>query len=333
VVIGLAFALFSFHALYYGVSDTSTTLLSYTSSNPFRGAAKGSWLILTMTRATHMQRRHIIRNTWQKLYGGQGLFDARFVIADPGPFWHPLIEQENATYGDIIMLPQEQETKEWFESVMTIEALRHVVENSRRPYAFVSKMPEDTFLDARTFHDVWLAPRVASRTVPKTYIGRRRQYAFPFKYADGSFYTLSWDFVLRILDLWDANPIDDEHEDAMIGRLLYEEGIQYNITALPPRAAFDYDREGENGDGTAWANPLHFVDGESASHAIAAGSVVPGRLQNDETYLRVAACFDENGVARTDSEVDWRRYMSHEVGWTVSVDDYLAKQLEASKRS
>jgi len=279
-----------------------------------------------MIKATHLQRRHLIRNTWQRLYGGEGLFDAKFVIPDPGEFWRPIIEQENATYGDIIMLNHERDTKKWASSVKTMEALRHVVENSPKPYTFVSKLDENAFLDARTFHDVWLAPRAANKTTENTYIGRRRQYSYPFKYADGQFYTLSWDLVTRLVDLWNANPIDDEAEDVLIGRILYEEGIKYNITTLPPRAAFDYDREGEAGDGTAWSNPLHFVDGDHASHAIAIGSVNPAGLTDDGLYLAVAACFDENGIASTENEVDWRRYMSQEEGWTTSVDEYMVEK-------
>lgn len=333
VVLALAFSVLSFHALYYGVSDTSSSLLSYTSSaNPFRSsAARDSWLILTMVRANHYQRRHIMRNTWQKLYGGRGLFDAKFVIADPGSYWRALIEQENATYGDIIMLEHEHETKKWAGTVKTMEAFRHVVENSAKPYTFVSKLDEDSFLDARTFHDVWLAPRVVNGTVPGTYIGRKRQYAYPFKFADGQFYTLSWDLVTRILELWDANPIDDEHEDVLNARLLYEAEIRYNITTLPPRAAFDYDREGEAGDGTAWANPLHFVDTDSGSHAIAAGSVIPAGLDDDGLYLAVAGCYDEDGISSTHNEVDWRRYMTQEEGWTTSVNEYMQDKFGVSR--
>ena len=143
---------------------------------------------------------------------------------------------------------------------------------------------------------------------------------YPFKYASAHFYTLSWDMVVALTNLWWGNPIDDEHEDIMMGRLLYEGDIKYNLTILPYRASFEYDLDGETGDGSAWANPLHFVD-DTSSHAISAGSVNVANLKDDDLYLRVAACFDENGVALEDNSVNWPKYMSTEEGWTVGWRD------------
>lgn len=316
----IAVLLFSFNFLFYDLGDT---IAQY--SRPHR-AGKDSWLILTMSRATHFQRRHIIRNTWQKLYKGKGLFETKFVISDPGEHWNSLLLAENATHGDLIMLPY-TETKQFTATVKTIESFRHVVENTARPYTWVSKMDEESWLDARTFHNVWLAPLSQNGTTSNTYIGREQQFGYPFRYASGQFYTLSWDLVTLLLDLFDANSIADEAEDVLVGRLFYEASVPYNLTTLPPRAVFDYDSEGETGDGTAWANPLLFVDNKSATHAIAAGSVVPGKLTSDDLYLRVAACYDEDGVASTGAaDVDWSRYMGQVSGWDMSVEEYVARQ-------
>jgi beta-1,3-galactosyltransferase 1 len=241
------------------------------------------------------------------------------VIADPGPLWRPLIEQENATYGDILMTDHEFESSRYSTTTKTIEAFQKIMMN-RKKYTFVSRLDEDSFLDAKTFHSVWLAPLIASHTTQDVYIGRKEQHMYPFKFASAQFYTLSWDMVVALTNLWFLNHMEDEREDVMMGRLLYEGDIRYNLTVLPYRASFEYDLEGESGDGSAWANPLHFVD-DASSHAISAGSVNVAHLKDDDLYLRVAACFDENGVALEDNSVNWGRYMSTEEGWTVGWRD------------
>jgi hypothetical protein len=309
LAIAVISAVLAFHTLYYGFYDTSS-ILSYTGST----LGRVPWLILTMSDAKHIQRRHIIRKTWQSLYreSGAGFFDTRFVIADPGPFWHDLIEQENATYGDLIMLHHEHESWEWAHTVKPMEALTHVVAQGK-PYIFVSKMDEDSWLDAKTFYKVWLKPRIRSDEADGLYIGRKLQHDYPFKYASGQFYTLSWDVVTHLVDFWADNPINDEHEDVLIARLLYEAGVQYNLTVLPLRASFVYEEGQGRGDGTAFAHPLQFVD-DNLYHGISAGSVNPGQLQDDETYLQVTACYDEDGVMATE-KISWDKYMEVDAGW------------------
>jgi beta-1,3-galactosyltransferase 1 len=307
LAIVVIFAVLSFHTLYYGLYDPSL-LLSPTKPSDHTPA----WLILTISKAAHLQRRHIIRKTWQRLYRGSGLFDTRFVIADPGPLWRPLIEQENATYGDLIMLAHEHETHKWANTVKTLEAFKHIASQGR-PYTFVSKMDEDSWIDAKTFHRLWLEPRTKNGTVGGTYIGRRLQHDYPFKYASGQFYTLSWDMINRLVDLWELNRIDDEHEDVLPGRLLYEGKVMYNLTVLPLRVAFDYYDDQTRGDGTAWAPDGQDVD-NNLYHGIATGSLNPHQLKDDEVYLRVAACYDENGVM-TSETVNWEKYMEVNDGW------------------
>ena len=61
------------------------------------------WLIVTISAAKSFERRNIIRATWQSLYKNP-VFETRFVIADPGEALLPIIEFENKTHGDLIMI-------------------------------------------------------------------------------------------------------------------------------------------------------------------------------------------------------------------------------------
>jgi hypothetical protein len=317
------FALVSLHT-FYGIQKTGSLLATYTtspslpnitSSTPaytsFSPAATTPpWLILTISAASHLQRRQIIRSTWLRTFSDPSIFTARFVISDPGPLWRPFVQQENDTYGDIIMLPHEHETHWWANSVKTMEALQWLVERKMK-YDFVTKMDEDSWVDVKAFWRWWLEPRMRrakeeGKGASGTYIGRSLQHDYPFRYASGQFYTMSWDLVEVTTKQYMADPITDEHEDVLTGKLMYEAKYLYNLTVLPLRVAFDYYDDQARGDGTAWAPEDQDVD-DSLYHGIAPGSVNPHQLKDDESYLRVAACYDSQGLKGGDDGVEWEK--------------------------
>ena len=61
------------------------------------------WLIATISAAKAFERRNLIRATWQSLYNNP-VFETRFVIAEPGEALMHVIEFENKTHGDLIMI-------------------------------------------------------------------------------------------------------------------------------------------------------------------------------------------------------------------------------------
>jgi hypothetical protein len=83
----------------------------------------------------------IIRLTWQRLYKDVPI-TTRFVLANPGPVWGPLIEAENATYGDIIVLRHLEESSEVANSVKAMEFFKWFP----RSTTIVSSMPVDSTL-------------------------------------------------------------------------------------------------------------------------------------------------------------------------------------------
>jgi hypothetical protein len=61
--------------------------------------------------------------------------------------------------------------------------------------------------------------------------------------------------------------------------------------------AFDYsDEKGRvvHGDKTAWA--VDDADLDAWVHPVGLGAINPHEMKADEDYLRVAACYDENGL-------------------------------------
>ncbi|QDS72013.1 hypothetical protein FKW77_001924 [Venturia effusa] len=260
-----------------------------------------SWLIATMSAAQSVQRRAIIRSTWQALYKNETIFRTRFVLSNPGELWAPVIAVENATHGDIILLPHLKEDAHTANTVKSIEFLKYLTSNSTS-YDFVTKLDDDSYLDAHNFWKNYLEPRIAfdankspaeSSALKRTIIARTLRRS-TWTYPGGQFYTMTWDMVSLLAQLHDEHPINDEHEDVLIGRLLHEAGLKWQHADLPNEVAFDYEEKDLRGDGTAFAKAD--ADLKGWRHAIGRGSVNPHKMKEDEEYLRVAACFDEEGV-------------------------------------
>jgi hypothetical protein len=200
----------------------------------------------------------------------------------------PLIQHENATHGDLIMLPQLEESAHVANTIKMVELLKHLADRGSF-WKFISKLDDDSFLDVHTFYHTFIIPRLHKQYHNRTLIGRHMDHWTPdFEYPGGQFYTFSWDLAMVLARLHDLNPITDEHEDVLIGRLLHEAGEWFEFVTLDNQQAFDYDEENE--DPWAW------------SHKVMEGAINPHRLKDDETYLKVAAMYDGSGVRSNSSE-------------------------------
>lgn len=65
------------------------------------------------------------RATWQTLYQNPA-FDTRFFLSNPGELWLPLIQHENATYGDLIVLSDLEESKYVATHIKPLEFHKHI---------------------------------------------------------------------------------------------------------------------------------------------------------------------------------------------------------------
>jgi len=267
----------------------------------FKSSAQPIWLIATVSPAHGLQRRTIIRNTWQSLYKNDSIFTTRFVISDPGELWAPIVAVENGTYGDIIILLNLEENEHTANTVKSAEFFKYITSGDTR-YDFVSKLDDDSYLDAYNFYKNYLQPRIVfdehktvseSSAMNRTIIGRTLHRG-AWTYPGGQFYTMSWDMVNLIAELHGNHPVSNEHEDVLIGRLLHEAGEEWHHTDLPNEVAFDYQEKDMRGDGTVFAKDG--ADLKGWKHAVGPKAINPHKMKSDEEYLRVAACFDESGV-------------------------------------
>jgi beta-1,3-galactosyltransferase 1 len=222
-----------------------------------------------------------MRATWHTFFADPA-FTMRFFISDPGELWMPLIRHENETYGDLIMLPGLEESAQVATTIKQFEFFKYLAEHGSS-WDFVSKLDDDSFLDAQSFYRTFLLPRLATLNHDRIIIGRLMTHSDPeYIYAGGQFFTLSWEMVTLVARLYTLNPIKDEIDDVLLGRLLYEANERFEFITLDNQRAFDYEEE--NDDVSAW------------SHKVMEGAINPHRLKDDETYLRIAAMYDSNGL-------------------------------------
>jgi len=248
-----------------------------------KNATDPTWLLLTNSAVDLIQRRQIIRATWQKTYADPR-FTMRFVLGQPDDIWMPVIQHENDTYNDIIIMPRFYDTYWDANHNKPIQFLRYVAEGNLggQAWKFISKVDDDSFINLHGLYQDFVAPRLDIGEDKLVAIGRNLSKN-GWRYPGGQFYTLSWRLVQVLAECWTANPIFDEDEDALIGRVLGECGEIYDeFVVLDNRLAFDYDPN--VGDPDAW------------SHKVFPGSLNPHRLKDAKTFLSVAAMFDNDGV-------------------------------------
>jgi hypothetical protein len=249
------------------------------------------WLVAIISAAPAQRRRNIIRATMQQAYTDP-LVEFRFVISDPTDTWMPLIEHENRSYGDIIMLSHLEESPKIANTIKFVEFLLHTTstgENAARDlpplpaWQFVSKVDDDSFVAIPAFYQRYLLPLLEARgdAIARpdldVLIGRKLQARWPrpYNYPGGQFYTVSRKTAETVVRQYTQHPITDEPEDVLIGRLLHEAGQKIEINELTNPVAFDFDNDIR--DPWAWS---HNISGFQALN--------PHKMKDDELYLRVA---------------------------------------------
>jgi Galactosyltransferase len=218
----------------------------------------------------------------------------RFVIGDPGPLWRPAIEYENSTYGDIIILEGLPENSHTANTIKTMELFKHLTEINSA-WSFVSKLDDDSFIDARAFRENYLAPllKLGHAEQSRSVIGRD-VFRHGVHYPGGQFYTVSWDMVNILAGLQTRFNVVDSDEDILVQRLLAAGEEQWNFITMSNPIAFDYEQKDAINETTAWARSE--TDQDAWEHAVGPMAINPHKMKDDETYLRVAACFDERGL-------------------------------------
>lgn len=280
-----------FIVLSFGFGNGSPSL------QPF-GSQKGKpfWYIATMTIAKEQRRRNLIRTTWQRLYKDYPIKTV-FFMNNPTDTYRALIEHENATYGDIIVLDHLVEEPGPNKTVKPAELYKKLVREGQR-YNWVTKMDDDSWIDVPNFIEQYLKPHWNHNT---TIIARELINSNPddqtvwetgFNWPGGQFYAISWDFVELVAKLHEEHFVTNDHEDRLITRLLYDAKIPYNFVRLENPVAFDWGPAqgtkegilaGEKDDLTKWVHP------------VGPGAINPHKMKTDQQYMKVAALYDEYG--------------------------------------
>lgn len=269
------------------------------------------WLAAVICSAEDAQRRDLIRSSWMSLYS-EVPFDGRFVVANPGPQWTEAVAMENKTFGDMIVLDHIAEDDITANTIKTLEFYKWLVVHSPRRYDFVSKMDTDLWFNARGFWDRFLWPRmtknnstgVLSSNTHQTVFGElyySKTYHLVFPH--GAMYTATWDMVELFADLQGKfNVVNGE--DMATAILLLKGREQANFVNFRGTEKFDYDEADTRGDGTAWARTGTHPN--ATSHALVGSDpIAVHQLKSEDSFRKVADCFDEQGVKETPPQVYW----------------------------
>lgn len=262
------------------------------------------WLGAVICSAWDIERRMLIRFSWMKLYKDVPM-DQRFVVSNPGRWWTPILQQENRTFGDLIILDHLSEDDFTANTVKTIEFYRWLVDESPRKYAYVSKMDTDLFLNARGMWNRYLRPRLTPRVpgsselvasvnhtiVGQFYYDEYHKSVFPH----GAIYTASWDLVELLPKLQNEHHII-AGEDITVAWLLLKARQKVTLAVLSESEKFEFDHgDTRPGEKTPWARKD--TDLTSSWHALYGDEVIAvHQLKSADDWLLVAEVFDEKGV-------------------------------------
>lgn len=285
-----------------------------------QGGQHNPWLAAVMTAAGNIERRRLIRSSWMQLFRDVP-YDGRFVVSNPGPQWTEAVASENHTYGDMIVLDNIPEDDVTANTIKTLELYKWLVRNGVR-YEFVSKMDTDLWLNARGFWDRFLAPRMTqsvsngalTSAVNKTVIGElyySRTYDLVFP--QGAMYTMTWDMVELLASLQERFQVVTG-EDMATAVLMLKGRQRANFVNFQGTEKFDYDESDTRGDGTAWARRKTHPN--STYHALVGEEpIAVHRLKTDDSWNKVADCFDEKGIRKMPTHLRTESWRSLPVLW------------------
>ncbi|POS75332.1 hypothetical protein DHEL01_v206284 [Diaporthe helianthi] len=296
--------------------------------NPGYPVVPRPWLAAVISSAGDSARRMLIRSTWMSLYRNIP-FDGRFVVANPGPQWTEAVAEENKTYGDMIVLDHIAEDDITANTIKTLEFYKWLHGKSPRRYEYVSKLDTDVWLNAYGFWNRFLLPQMGrkagaleySRKSNRTVIGELYySETYDLVFPHGAMYTASWDMVELLASLQEKfNVLTGE--DMAVAVLLLKSRKLVNFINFRGSEKFDFDEEDTRGDGTAWARPDTHPD--ATYHALVQGSdpIAVHQLKSDESFLKVADCFDERGV-KSGPGVEDSAAVSRQLSWSTSWHDF-----------
>ncbi|KAK4694827.1 hypothetical protein P7C71_g2818, partial [Lecanoromycetidae sp. Uapishka_2] len=250
------------------------------------------WLIAISTTVSDVQRRMFIRNSFISLYRNSGYFDYVFAMSRPPVEWAQMLEQENKTYGDMLIIDALEDNEWTAKHTKPLELLKLLSQGGwkGRSWDFVSKTDEDSWIYPNGFFEDYLRPMIERRDthpINRIMMGMPLTYCAKDLSPAGGFETFSWDLVQLLPELRERHGYDSEWEDCQPAIYLEKADVEYNFISIEAERAFDIIKENFHGK-TPEIDDLGPVEELT-------GAVYIHRLKSDEEWLRAAALFDENG--------------------------------------
>ena len=209
------------------------------------------WLLAIFLSPSSISRRAVIRSTWATRYSNPS-YEHRFIIGSYASSpWAPVIEAENATYGDIWALEDfTNENHETANANKNMELFKYLVQHQGtrvRRYDFVSKVDDDNWFNIPPYYETFIAPRLpgGEKHDPNalTMIGRPMVWKQEYAYASGRIYTVSWPLLEFYVEKYIRSPISGKTEDELTELYLYEDKIQHNFVPVELEQAWDIGLE------------------------------------------------------------------------------------------
>ena len=276
--------------------DFSLPPFPYTPHEETKNETNNAWLAAVICDAKDVERRMLIRSTWVRMFS-HVRFDTRFVLSNPGPEWHDTIRYENRTFGDLILLDHLREDDVTANTIKTLEFYKWLL-GSGQAYQFVTKLDTDLWLNVPAFWQRYLLPRLSHdgvATAKHTIIGEMYYSDSGHDvFAHGAMYTVTWDIVQLLVSLQREFDIVTG-EDAAIAILMHQGENVANFVNFKGSEKFDYDDRDTRSLDSAWArNKTH---PNAVAHALyGQDAIAVHQLKDKRLFLKVAACFDENGI-------------------------------------
>lgn len=245
------------------------------SSNVTIKDSKHKFLMAVSTGTLDFQRRHLIRAYQISPYNNSYDITWRFFMGPPSPYYLKALQAENATFGDIVVIPDLVESRDNSRAIKPMEILTYV-EKHMEVYKYVAKLDSDCFLYIPAFYDQFFNQTVQDLDFGLIALYVRGRFAWP----QGAFEAFSWKLVRMLNKLYEFVPRTHWAEDLQMGWYLHDAHIHYTEVPLPEDRAYDFN--------VTWG----VTD-------VAYNTVRVHEMKEEIDYIKIVKSFNANGINTT----------------------------------
>jgi hypothetical protein len=241
--------------------------------------SKRKLLIAISSGPLDFQRRQLVRTYQISPYNSTYDITWRFFMGAPPLYSEKALEFENATYGDIIVMPNFIETRENSRAMKPMEIFTYV-EHNMGVYLYVAKLDMDCYLNIPSFWNEFFNQTIQDRpwNLISLFINGMGKFDWPM----GAFEAYSWKLILILNKLYEFVPRTSWAEDLQIGWYLYDAHIKYNKTEFPNSRAYDFN-----------------VSYPSGNNDVVYDALRVHELKQEVDYIAVSKSFHSDGINKT----------------------------------